>query len=175
MFALVDSASSGTKAIGKDTYVSSGWVALTGVPGAKEMALEAANNNCAARGKQMVLKNLTGRECMLRGGCGEAEATYQCLDKGDPRYHEPTEVLAEGLSPALQKLLDAKEDARCKSFGAKSGTDAYINCRLRLQEIRSQSAGTQANPPATVTQSRTVCIRIPVFDTITTQCRQETN
>jgi hypothetical protein len=34
----------------------------------------------------MKLLNLTSHECALHGGCGEAEATYQCLSENDPRY-----------------------------------------------------------------------------------------
>ena len=74
------------------------------------------------------------------------------------------------LSQEMQKLIDAKDDVRCKSFGAKLGTDAYVNCRLKLQEIRSQNASSE--PAAPVTETRTICIRVPLFNTMTTQCRQ---
>ena len=39
----------------------------------------------------------------------------------------------------MQQLLDAKDDAKCKSFGAKPGTDTYVNCRLQLQQMKVQS------------------------------------
>lgn len=35
--------------------------------------------------------------------------------------------VAEGRAKA-----DAEDDARCQSYGAKPGTDGYVNCRAQL-------------------------------------------
>ena len=159
------SAYSGTKSIGENSFTSTAWVPFSGIAGAKEKALEIANSNCVSREKKLLLKNLSGHECGLHGGCGKAEISYLCLSPNDPRLHPPEE----------QNLLDSKDDERCKSFGAKLGTDAYVNCRLKLLEIRSQSDGSQAAAPAPTAMTRSVCIRIPMGNLVTTQCRQVTN
>lgn len=31
---------------------------------------------------------------------------------------------------------DVKRDAKCQSFGAKPGTEAYVNCRAQLEAAR---------------------------------------
>ena len=33
--------------------------------------------------------------------------------------------------------IAAADDARCRSYGARPGSDAYINCRVVQQKIRS--------------------------------------
>lgn len=87
--ALVGCANSGSHAIGKDTYMATVRVTFTGVAGAKADALDTASADCRSRGKVMLLKDLAGNGCMLRGGCAEAQIVYSCLDKSDSRYREP--------------------------------------------------------------------------------------
>lgn len=164
-FAATSGAHSGTQSIGNDSFVSTAWVPFSGIAGAKEKAMGIAQRNCATRGKGLLINALTADECALRGGCGKAEIFYLCLNPDDPRLKPPDE----------QNVLDSKDDARCKSFGAKLGTDAYVDCRLKLQEIRSQSDGSLVGDPASAVITRTVCIRIPIGNVLTTQCRQVTN
>lgn len=87
--ALVGCANSGSHAIGKDTYMATVRVTFIGIAGAKADALDTASADCKSMGKAMLLKDLTGNGCMLRGGCAEAQIVYSCLDKSDPRYTEP--------------------------------------------------------------------------------------
>ena len=167
-FGTVNWASAGTQSA-SGLHTLSTWVPFSGPEGAKQKALVAAQVYCAKEGKEFILQSLSGSECALHGGCGKAQISYLCLGPNDPRLPKQASL----SSPDMQKLLDADDDARCKSFGAKSGTDAYINCRLKLQEIRSQSAPSQ--PAAPVTEMRTVCVEVPMFNTMITQCRQVTN
>lgn len=46
----------------------------------------------------------------------------------------------------------AKDDQQCLSYGAKKGTDAYVNCRAQLEASRRQadaaeSAASEASRP----------------------------
>lgn len=34
---------------------------------------------------------------------------------------------------------NAKDDQQCLSYGAKKGTDAYVNCRAQLEGARRQA------------------------------------
>ena len=36
---------------------------------------------------------------------------------------------------AREAAIDAARDAECQRFGARPGTDAYVDCRLRLTEL----------------------------------------
>ena len=86
-------------------------------------------------------------------------------------------AFAQNASPEMQKLLDARDDARCRSFGAKPGTSVYVNCRLKMQVMHGQSVQSmqpQAQTPSS-TESRTVCVTVPLFNTVATRCRQVTN
>jgi hypothetical protein len=40
---------------------------------------------------------------------------------------------------AARARIDAAHDAKCQSYGAKPGTDAYVNCRVQLAEQQAQS------------------------------------
>jgi hypothetical protein len=59
-------------------------------------------------------------------------------------------MLLAGCASAQQRLEDtqaAEDDAKCKSYGAKVGTDAYVSCRTQLAQVRATKAaatGTQA-------------------------------
>lgn len=72
--------------IGKDTFVASARVPFDGESGAKAKALRDATTSCQAQGKLMKLVDMNSHECALHGGCGEAQVTYMCLAKDDPRY-----------------------------------------------------------------------------------------
>lgn len=86
---LVACANSGPQPIGKDTYIESVRVSLSGQSGAKTEALTTANKHCAQEGKKLLLDHITSSECALHGGCREAEITYLCLDGNDPRFKSP--------------------------------------------------------------------------------------
>jgi hypothetical protein len=77
--------------IGQDTYAVSTKVAFSGAAGAKNEALQEANAYCTSLHKEMMLVHETMNECMLHGGCGEAEVHFMCLVADDPRY-KPTDV-----------------------------------------------------------------------------------
>ena len=77
--ALSSCANSGPQSIGRDMFMVSARVPLTGQTGAKTEALETAQKHCASQGKQMSVENITSSECALHGGCGEAEIIYMCL------------------------------------------------------------------------------------------------
>ena len=79
-------ASTGATMIGKDTFVASARVPFDGESGAKAKVLRDAQASCQAQGKLMKLVDISSHECALHGGCGEAQATYMCLAKDDPRY-----------------------------------------------------------------------------------------
>jgi hypothetical protein len=79
-------ASTGAAMIGKDTYLASARVPFDGESGAKAKALRDAEASCHAQGKLMKLVEMNSHECALHGGCGEAQVTYMCLAKDDPRY-----------------------------------------------------------------------------------------
>jgi hypothetical protein len=88
-FILCGCASSGPQSIGRDSYMQSVRVSFSGATGAKSDALKAANLHCANQGKQMLLTEINSGECAWHGGCGEAQITYMCLTKDDPRYQTP--------------------------------------------------------------------------------------
>ena len=89
IFILCGCASSGPQSIGRDSYMQSVRVSFSGATGAKSDALKAANLHCANQGKQMLLTEINSGECAWHGGCGEAQITYMCLTKDDPRYETP--------------------------------------------------------------------------------------
>jgi len=86
---LASCANTGPQSIGKDTYIESVRVPLSGQSGAKAEALSTANKHCAQEGKKLLLDHITSSECALHGGCGEAEIIYLCLDENDPRFKSP--------------------------------------------------------------------------------------
>lgn len=89
VLALAGCANSGALSIGKDTYMTTVRVAWSGITGAKTEAVSTAIADCEFKGKGMLLGDLRSSECLLRGGCAEAQIVYSCLDKDDPRYKEP--------------------------------------------------------------------------------------
>lgn len=91
LITLAACADSGPVKIGQDTYAISTRVAFTGAGAARNQALAEASTYCASLHKEMMLVNETMNECMLHGGCGEAEVHFMCLDANDPRY-KPNDV-----------------------------------------------------------------------------------
>lgn len=58
-----------------------------------------------------------------------------------------TIVAAAGMAGCVNPIREAREaretaraDQQCKSFGAKPGTDAYIQCRVGLVQADNMSA-----------------------------------
>jgi hypothetical protein len=51
---------------------------------------------------------------------------------------------------AAQTQYDQQDDARCTNYGATPGTDAYVNCRLQLSQMRQQAIQQLLNRPAYV-------------------------
>ena len=49
---------------------------------------------------------------------------------------------------AQREAVNRADDAQCESYGAKPGTDAYIGCRMNIQNQRTQlaAAATVAAP-----------------------------
>lgn len=88
---LVGCASSGVQQAGRDTYTVSVRAPFSGPARAKGDALKQANAFCAKRNKQIELVSQKSNECMLHGGCGEAEIVFMCLDASDPRYGKSPE------------------------------------------------------------------------------------
>lgn len=91
LLSVAGCADSGPVKIGQDTYSISTKVPFAGATGAKNQALQEASSYCASLHKEMMLVNETMNECMLHGGCGEAEVHFMCLDATDPRY-KPNDV-----------------------------------------------------------------------------------
>jgi len=90
---------SGAVSIGNDTYMVSARVAFGARSGAESDALRTANQHCASQGKKMTSVKIKSNECMLRGGCGEAQITFSCLDKDAPRYSK--EFVPRKSSPVV--------------------------------------------------------------------------
>lgn len=85
-FALAGCANTGPISTGKDSYTVSVRVPFSGPSGAKGDALKDANSFCQSQGKRMLLQSQNSSECVLHGGCGEAEINFLCLNENDPRY-----------------------------------------------------------------------------------------
>jgi len=83
---LAACANSGVRETGRDTYSVSSRAPFSGPARAKGDALRDANAYCAKRGKHIQVVSQNSNECMLHGGCGEAEVVFMCLDEHDPRY-----------------------------------------------------------------------------------------
>lgn len=50
-------------------------------------------------------------------------------------------LLLAGCMSSEERLAanNAKDDQQCLSYGAKPGTDAYVNCRTQLESARRQA------------------------------------
>jgi len=44
---------------------------------------------------------------------------------------------------AIQRQLDAHDDAQCRSYGAYPGSQPYFQCRMTLAQMRNQSEEAQ--------------------------------
>ncbi|MDP1700228.1 MAG: hypothetical protein Q8L53_04600 [Aestuariivirga sp.] len=56
----------------------------------------------------------------------------------------PTALMAQNVSPEMAKLIDARDDQRCQKLGALPNTEAYITCRLKLQEMAQANWAAQS-------------------------------
>jgi hypothetical protein len=88
VFALTACASSGVRQTGKDTYSVSSRAPFSGPARAKGDALKEANAYCTKLAKHIKVVGENSNECMMHGGCGEAEVVFMCLDERDPRYSD---------------------------------------------------------------------------------------
>lgn len=82
--------SSGVLKMGPDTYSVSVHAAPArgGAPGARNLAITEANDQCTKLGREILVKNISsGRSTHLPGGT--VEVTFQCLAKGDPDLQRP--------------------------------------------------------------------------------------
>jgi len=54
----------------------------------------------------------------------------------------------EAIRKAERDRIEAKDNNECLGYGAKAGSPEYINCRLKIKEIRQSeyNAGAMANP-----------------------------
>jgi hypothetical protein len=41
-------------------------------------------------------------------------------------------IVAGAAQPAEARQIAANDDARCQSYGAKPGSDAYVSCRMNM-------------------------------------------
>ena len=59
-------------------------------------------------------------------------------------------MLLGGCMTREEKLAaqNAKDDQKCLSFGARPGTDAYVNCRAQLDGARTTAAAIEDAAPA---------------------------
>ena len=49
---------------------------------------------------------------------------------------------------AQRAAAQAQDDQKCQGFGARPGTDAYVNCRAQLDSARTNAAAIEeAAPP----------------------------
>lgn len=55
----------------------------------------------------------------------------------------PETLLAQDVSPEMAKLIEARDDKRCQKLGALPSTDAYVTCRLKLQEMAQEQWAAQ--------------------------------
>jgi hypothetical protein len=85
-FSLAACATSGVQQTGRDTYSVSSRAPFSGPARAKGDALKDANAYCTKLGKHIQVVSQNSNECMLHGGCGEAEVVFMCLGEDDPRY-----------------------------------------------------------------------------------------
>ncbi|WP_331372872.1 hypothetical protein [Sinorhizobium chiapasense] len=54
-------------------------------------------------------------------------------------------LIAAGLSGCMTATeRAARDDAECQSYGARPGSDAYVNCRVAQGSIRAQQAQASA-------------------------------
>ena len=73
--------------VGPDTYSASARVFSSGEAGARGKVLKDAGDACTLQGKQIKVIGVAAHECGLHGGCGEAQVSFMCLPKGDPRLN----------------------------------------------------------------------------------------
>lgn len=90
--------------------------------GSDAQALQLARNYCANYSKDAGLITVEQPSFMRTE---YYKYTYSCFDKA-----------------AVSASIERTDDQKCVSFGAVKGSSDYINCRLKLQEMRNQSNNT---------------------------------
>jgi hypothetical protein len=82
--------SSGVLKMGPDTYsiTAQASPARGGTAGAKQMALQEANQFCEKMSKEIFVTNF-GSATTNDYGAGDSSLTFRCLAKGDPELHRP--------------------------------------------------------------------------------------
>jgi hypothetical protein len=58
--------------------------------------------------------------------------------------------MSEEERAAKKAELAAKDDATCRSYGAKQGTDIYVQCRIAQQKSRDDADNAVAASPTVV-------------------------
>lgn len=74
-------------------------------------------------------------------------------------------LILTACTPGMGEVLmskeqrNAKDDQACQGYGAKPGTDLYISCRMKQDEIRANVQATRAASSTTCTNfgATTVC------------------
>ena len=60
-----------------------------------------------------------------------------CAGGLDAIFGEPVALRVERERFKQQVALQSADDAKCREYGFKPGTEAYGNCRLQLEQIRA--------------------------------------
>jgi hypothetical protein len=71
---------------------------------------------------------------------------------------------SEAEIAAKKAELATKDDAVCKSYGAKPGTDIYVQCRMAQQKARDDEDNAAAAPPVIVNNTTVAPAGGPKFD-----------
>lgn len=74
-------------------------------------------------------------------------------------------ILVAGCTPGMGEVLmskdarNTKDDQACQGYGAKPGTDLYISCRMKQDEIRANVQASRMASSTTCTDfgATTVC------------------
>lgn len=64
-------------------------------------------------------------------------------------------------SEQLVAERNAKDDQKCQGYGARPGTDAYVNCRAQLDSARTRAIAIDSAAPA----QSTVVVQSPSVPT----------
>ena len=103
----------------------------------------------AENAKEIELKRLESRKLRneredkaLRDERIKEDAEYQRL-AGEAKRQKEAEALEAKRQKEAEDAIVKKDDATCKSYGAKKGTQAYIQCRVSLVVSRQETADRQ--------------------------------
>lgn len=81
--------------------------------------------------------------------------------------------MSEAQIAAKKAELAAKDDEVCRSYGAKPGTDIYIQCRMAQQKARDDADNAVASAPVVVNNTTTSSPSTPALQPISqpTRCQ----